>query len=47
MFDYKNQSQSISTLVRVLDEQSGHDGFPIGSIVEVFGESGCGKTQLW
>ena len=24
-----------------------HDGFPVGKLIEVAGESGTGKTQLW
>lgn len=43
----KQDRFSISSLCKSIDDLTGFQGFPTGQVTEIYGESGCGKTQLW
>lgn len=37
----------IPTLCQALDAMIAMNGFPLGRVIEFYGEGGSGKTQLW
>ena len=46
-FDYlENEGKCISTSCQLLDDNLG-GGIPLGSVMELCGLPGSGKTQMW